>query len=495
MKIHPYQLCRWCDAALHQHRKWIWLISNALLLLLSAIFGLMWLVLPILLLANATTALYLLHRHHAFGEIYQRTPRPQDALCETVLIDAALIGQGTRLRGAAQPIDVADELSLRLGSGVLLLGAAMVLTADELPSADRSAILSAVQALNLKPDRLRSHNPLLRQECRDQLTIVTVRDGISERQYYLGAPAAVSACCTAIWEGQPRPMTEHDLLRIEDTARYITQADCRVLAWATALNNDTPVFLGMAGLGERIVPSVQGETAALRAMGLTVMLDAGNQPDADLAGLRSLLELPDHHARADIHLTAGQPGGTTSLCITRLPGDSLVEPVQQLRLRFRTIEDTLRRFLVLLALPLAVALLSGSSFTPLFLTGMLLYAAIAIGVDLTASCVRWPIPVMVCGLAIISRLFLSAQPPQTAAMASGLIAVVAGTCSVLRLCGKGFTLKGEGRGPSLVLTGVALLLLIGLVLYGMLQGIVSLIPLLFSLIIGVATILLMGWEN
>ena len=139
MKLQSYQLCRWCDRAVHDRRRWLWLAGNVLLLLLALVSGLAALLLPILLLANAVLALYLLHRHHAFGAVYQRTPRPTDAQCETVLIDAALIGQGTRLRAAAQPIDVADALSLRLGSGALLLGSAMTLTADELPPADRAA--------------------------------------------------------------------------------------------------------------------------------------------------------------------------------------------------------------------------------------------------------------------------------------------------------------------------------------------------------------------
>ena len=145
MKLKSYQLARWCDAALQGHRKWLYPAANVLILLFAWLLGLIWLILPALLLANAVLALYLLHRHHAFGAVYQRKPRPKDALCETVTIDASLIGQGTRLRAAAQPVDVADSLSMRLGSGALLLGAAMTLTADTLPPADRAAILSAVQ--------------------------------------------------------------------------------------------------------------------------------------------------------------------------------------------------------------------------------------------------------------------------------------------------------------------------------------------------------------
>ena len=181
MKLRPCQLARWCDAALGR-RKWLYLALCVLALLLSLLLGLTWLILPALLLMTAVLALYLLHRHHAFGTAYQRPPRPEDALCETVLIDASLIGQGTRLRAAAQPVDVAEALTMRLGSGTLLLGAAMTLTADALSPADRSAVLSAVQALNIKPDRMRSHNPVLAREQENGLTVVTVQDGMSERR-------------------------------------------------------------------------------------------------------------------------------------------------------------------------------------------------------------------------------------------------------------------------------------------------------------------------
>lgn len=495
MKLQPYQFSRWCDLAFRGRRKWLWLAANVLVLLLSLLLGLTWLILPALLMINAVLALYLLHRHHAFGTAYQRTPRPEDAQCETVLIDASLIGEGTRLRAAAQPIDVAEALSMRLGSGSLLLGAAMTLTADELPPADRSAILSAVHGLNIKPDRMRSHNPVLAREKAEDVTIVTVRDGMSERRYYLGMPADVARRCPAIWEGSTRPMTEQDHTRIEDTARYIAQGNCRVLAWATALEYEEPVFLGMAGLGEEINLSALQEVSALRSMGLTVMLDAGDQSDADLESLRALLELPDHHARADIHLTPRLLGRETPLGVTRLPGDSLVEPVSLLRQRFRTIEDTLRRFAQLLGFSLGIALLSGSTLAPVFLTGLLLFAAIAIGVDLTAPKLRCPTIVISCVLAFFTRLFLAAQPAALILMASGMISVAAAFSAAMRLCGKGFILKGEGSQLSLITLIAAAVIVFALLVYGVFQGIAVLLPLGFAVLVSAAILLLVTFEN
>ena len=494
MKLKSYQLARWCDAALLGKRKWLYPAANALLLLLAWPLHFLWLMLPALLFVNAVLALYLLHRHHAFGAVYQRTPRPKDALCETVTIDAALIGQGTRLRAAAQPVDVAESLSMRLGSGALLLGAAMTLTADALPPADRAAILSAVQSLNIKPDRMRSHNPVLAREEQGSITVVTVRDGMNERRYYLGAPMDVAALCPAIWEGSTRPLSDHDKARIADTERYITQANCRVMAWGTALNYEQPIFLGMAGVGEDVHISALSDVAELRTMGLTVMLDAA-QADTDLASLRMLLELPDHHARPDIRLTPDPITGESALGVTRVPGESLVEPIAQLRLRFRTIEDTLRRFALFLGIALGVAVLSGSTWMPLFITALVLFGAIAIGVDLTAPKLRTPTAVILLLIALLTRLFLLSQPGMLTLMASGLIALCAAVSAVMRLCGQGFVLKGAGSRLPLAMLGASALMALTLIVIGVMQGAAVVLPLAFAVLVGAAVFLLIALED
>ncbi len=492
MKVHPYQLSRWCSSLIHGRNKWLWLAANVILLVLALLLRLLWLALPPLLLIHATLALYLLHRHHAFGECYQRKPCPQDALCETVLIDADLIGQGTRLRAVAQPVDVAESLSLRLGSGTLLLGTAMTLTADALPPADRAAVLSAVQVLNIKPDRMRSHHPTIAREELNHLTVITVRDGMSQRRYYLGQPADVARQCASIWEGSTRPLTEQDHLQIQDSSRYIAQGACRVYAWATALDNEAPVFLGLAGLGEALhLPALQ-DAAALRSMGLTVMLDDAEHGQADLESLRALMELPAHHARADIHLTPRTLGDQKTLNITCRPGDSLTEPISLLRQHFHTIEDTLRRFALLLGLTLLTALLSACQWIPVLLTGLTLLSAITIGVDLTAPKLRWPSMLAVCLLALLSRAFLSAQSAELAFMVSGCVSITAAFSAILRLCGKGFTLYA--RSP-LAITIASAVMLLGTLVYGLLQGTAALLPLVLALLISAAIALLIAFSG
>lgn len=494
MKLHAYQLCRWCDAALHGRRKWLWLAANLLVLLLAALMNLLAAVICAVLFANAVLALYLLHRHHAFGAVYQRTPRPQDAQCETILIDAALIGEGTRLRAAAQPIDTAEMLSLRLGSGALLLGAAMTLTADELPPADRAAVLSAVRQLNIKPGRMRSHSPVLHREETDSVTTVTVRDGLQERRYLIGPADALARVCPSIWEGHSRPMTEQDHLRIADTARYIAQGSCRVIAWATALGEEEPIFLGMAGVGESIHLSAMQDVAALRNQGLTIMLDPGGQPDTDLESLRMLLELPDHHARADIHLTPTPVADSTALGITRTPGESLLEPISLLRQRFGTIEMTLRRFAVLLGIPLVLCLIFACWPAAVFATVLMGYTAIALGVDVNLPLPRWQTLLGVGLAAIIARLFLMTQPAALSLMGGGILAAcVAAGCAV-RLCGAGFRLKGPGGHTSLVL-GAAVLYTLLAVIAALGEGAALLLPLGFALLMAAVISLLLLLEH
>lgn len=496
MKLKPYQLALWCNAASHDRRLWFYLAGNALLLLLSLLLGLFWQAATVLLLLGATLAVYILHRHHAFGRSYQRKPRPTDALCETVLIDPILIGHGMRLRAAAQPVDVSDSLTLRLGSGALLLGTAMVLTSDEMPKADRSAILSAVNNLNLKPSRLMIHNPVLRRETLRDVKVIIVRDGLSDRHYYLGTPDAVAALCPSIWEGSTRPMQPHDLDRIEDTARYIAQGDCRVYAWATALEGEEPIFLGMAGIGEEVNLGAMQDAAALRSMGLTLMLEDGQNP-ADADCLRAMLQLPEHHARADIYLTEQiqeeKPNGP--LRITRHPGDSLVEPITLLRTRFQIIEDTLRRFCLMLGLTLLVCLITGAASACIGAAALLTAAAIWVGTDLTAPCLRWPTMIIVTVIALITRVFMSTQDAALLQAAGGILTIVTAICTARRLGGYGFRFSFRLRNPAFWLASAAALMLLALLITAFLQGPAALLPVFFSLLMSGLVFLLITLEN
>ncbi len=488
MRLRTYQLCRLCGGALEGKRRWLWLALNGAALLLALLLGAAWLILPALLLADGLIALYALLRRAYFGnERYQRLPRPEDAYCETVLIDATLLGQGTRLRAAAQPIDVAEGLSLRLGSGALLLGTAMTLTADELPPAERSAILSAVNALNIKASRLRSHNPVVSRRQEGELSLLTVRDGAANRVYIMGAPMEVAARCGRIWEGGERELTDHDRLRIADTARYIAQGNCRVIAWATGLEGETPTFLGMAGVGESIEPHAVQEVAALRSMGMTVMLDAAFESGADLESLRAILDLPDHHARPDIHLAPNPMPSVVTLGVARQLGDSLTEPITQLRQQFRNLEGTMRSAAMLLGPAMLFALLCGNALGALLICGLMGFAACRVGVA-TESRLSPAAALPVLGVALLSRFFLTSLTPELAFMVSGLLCAVVGLCAALRLCEGAFSPE-DGASRALLIAAGAMIL--ALVVFGALEGLSCLLPLGFALLLSIAAGLLL----
>lgn len=500
MKLKPYQLALWCDAVFHGRRKWLWLAGNILLLLLSLLLRLFWPALCLALLLNAVLLIYLVHRHHAFGAAYHRKPRPQDALCETVEIDAALIGHGVRVRAAAQPIDVADGLSMRLGSGTLPLGTAMVLTLDEVSSADRAAILSAANALHLTPSRLLIHNPVLERHREEDVTIVTVRDGMSKRRYYIGAAEAVARRCSAIWEGSTREMTERDHLRIADTAAYISQGDCRVLAWATALEHEPPIFLGMCGLGQEIHPGAQQDVATLRSMGLTLILSGKTHSALDLESLCALLQLPVLHAKADIRIFSGTPEEASvlppsPLVIIHNPEEHLMAPIIRLRERFHTIERTLRRFGLLLLLPLLTAAIAWPSPLTVVIALMLIGAAIFVGVDLTVPRLHWLTVILVSLLALLTRFLTGAQPEAIGVMAGGIITVTAAYYAMKRLCGTTFRFSLKLWNPTFWLTAATLVLCGLLIRHGVASGAAFLLPLVFALIISALIALLMTYES
>lgn len=475
MKLRSYQLCRWCDALWHARHRWFKLGLLLLALVLSVLLGLGWLSLPLAALTISVMVLYYAHLRHAFGASYQRTPRPKDALCETVLIDAELIGQGTRLRAAAQPIDVAESLSMRLGSGAVLLGAAITLTADELDPADRSALLSAVHGLNIKPDRMRTQYPVMARELEGTVHRITVKDGISQRRYYCGTPAEVADLCDSIWEGHTRPMEDYDHLRIADAASYIAQGECRVLAYATALDSEPPVFLGLCGLGEEIDLVAVQDVAALRTMGLTVMLAPG-ATGTDLDSLRALMELPQYHAKADLRLTTHAQAGETPLCITCKPGNSLQEPVHNLRARFRLTEDILRRFALYAGLPVLLGLLLSCWTASLTGCAMLLYAALLIGTDANALPPSKPRLMLLGFLALVSKAILLTQAAPLASLAGGIITVTAALACALRLCGSRY----QWRGHCLVLPAAAGLFLLISILTCLSHGLSLLLPLGFA---------------
>ncbi len=475
MRSRPLQICRMC--AYFTRWRYLWFLAAALLAwLLPGLLGnMLW---TALLGALALLALYALLRYACK---LPDSHRPENALAETVLVDASLIGRGTMLRAAAQPVDVAPELSLRLGSGALLLGTAMTLTAGELLEPDRLAIHRAVQKLNIVPERMRSHQPLLSREDAAGVTCIRVRDGAQERCYYAGSAAEVIALCDGIWEGEPRPMTSHDRLRLADTDRYLAQGQCRITAYATCLAGESPIFLGFAAIGEEIDPRARQDIATLRDMGLTVMLRNGNDPEMDAASLRILLGLNDMHARADIHLSDGSAAQASAVLTLRCTRDaSLVEPVRRLRENFAGIERALRRFACMGCLAFLPCLTTG--WTALLSMALLLGSVFFLGDRGTSKLPGRNTLILYGSAAFLSLLLLGAA--KGTALGCGLLVILASLGAALRLCDvRTLPALAQNQRPLLYLLGVAGVCLLVSLAVGIVQS-VTFLPMLFGVLMG-----------
>ncbi len=475
MKLKPLQFSRLCAP----FRKWryLWLIAPLLFAFIHPGIGL-----TAFSLMAASLALYRLLVQASRLPAASRPPRPEDALAETVLVDASLVGQGTLLRAAAQPVDAVDSLSLRMGSGALLLGSAMTITADDLPQADVLAIHRAVSKINIVPQRLSSHQPVLARTEEGGVRCIRVKDGLNERCYYRGAANSLIPLCQHIWEGEVRPMTEHDVLRLQDTARYISQAKCRVYAYATCLADEAPIFLGFAGIGEEIDSDARREIVDMRDLGLTVMLHTADDPETDAESLRALLRLPDLHAQADIHLTDGDSPDPKALSIRRRRGENLMEPIHQLRNGFTGIEMALRRFLLMLCAALLPCLAAG--WTAIAASALMLGGVFFIG-DKGHS--RLPVRktlIIHAVLTAIAWLFLGTA--EGTSLAHGLLTLLIALGCCARLCDvrTKAAIKAEKRALCYVLCIAAAGLVVSIVL-GVVQG-TALLSVLFALLMGAA---------
>lgn len=485
MKLQPLQLCRLCGSF---RRKWQLIVLAAALpaaLLLPGFFRTA--ALSLWCLAGSLLLMYRFLVNGSRLPVCLRPPVPKDGLCETVLVDAALIGQGTQMRAAAQPVDVASELSLRLGSGTLLLGAAMAQTAASLPLPEQSALHRAVHRINIVPQRLAQHQPTLSRTEEDGVITVTVRDGTNTRRYLMGSAEAIVPLCSRIWENEARPLTDRDRLRLLDTARYIAQGCSSVYAYATALADEEPIYLGAAGVGAEVSLTAIQDLTELRRSGLTVMLHDDGSQDVDLPSLRSLAGLPEHHAKPDVYLTIGTTPHQSALSIHREPGESLVSPVLALQEAYRSVEARLRSFALLLMLALLPGLAGHWAMPPAVCLLMVAGAAL-LSPGKSRPLPSW-ITLALCALLTgLAWAFLSAL----GALTSGccLLTLTALLGALMRHCGLDSvrTLKEQARPLAIIAAVCAVTCVVAALLLG---GTQHLAGLLFSLLMGCGGALLL----
>lgn len=428
---------------------------------------------------------YRTHGPDGMDKVYARVPVASDGRASTILIDASLLDEGTRMRCAAQPINVMPELSMKMGSGALLLGAAMTLLAQEMSPQDSAAAISAAKALNISNGLLRSRSPVLSRSQHNGITAITVRDGQRDRVYYMGEPLKLAALCGSIHEDRVRYITHNDRERIDDTERYIRTAGCRVVAYATAASGEKPTFLGMIGLGDGLREEALSEARKLRRLGFTLMLRDDGAVPVDMDALHEALDLQKIDARPDLFLCAGArtkkrllPDPGNSRCLTILPGDGpLSEPVARLAGYLTSLNKLLTRLTAAFGAVMLAALMGGSGLclagaALMMYAGLYFYGHPREDVRVSRAAVA-----LVAGAALLGRLFLSTVP--SGMHAGGFMAFLIAGAVAFGLSGRKPSL--QNLKPVLIILG-ALFLLQLLLSLGAMPGL--LLPAFFACICG-----------
>ena len=404
-------LCHW----LLQRRRWLLLIIGLGISALLAFFTPTWLWSALCAITVLVMAMLLIYRRDLkklWTEHHLRMPAPRDGHAELVMVDAALVDRGPAVLSAAQPVTPVQELSLRMGSGALLLGSAMVHLSDCLPRAAASALISAAQQMNLRPAALKQKNPVLFSGLEENVHVVTVQDGQEERSYYAGDAEAMLALCSGVWDSQVRLMGAGDRSRIMEAAREMAPHGETVYAFATAQEEEAPIFLGLAAIGDALEPAAIDELRQLRAMGLTLILRDDGTRLMDVDALRRQLDIPNLHARPDLHLCITNPyPDKHCLAIVRHEDRSLAEPVRQLREHFSRMSFMLGRLWGMLGLCLMCCVLVGGTLSVPACTAILTAAYLAFGSLTSARAVR-PLETGVMAAAcLLVRLLLSSIVP------------------------------------------------------------------------------------
>ncbi|MBQ8555327.1 MAG: hypothetical protein IJ438_05565 [Clostridia bacterium] len=366
---------------------------------------------------------------------FSRAPNRSETRCTAVALDAACLLEPLHLLSAAQPLEAAPTLSLRLGSGALLLGTAMTLLASALPDEARAAIEQAVTALHIRPDKLRAHQRILHETHQDGVAALTVQDGHAKRIYLMGDASQISTKCGTIWHGSPRPITADDRTAILAAASAMAGDEGRVIAYATAAGTDAPVFLGLIALGEGVRADAMAEVKALQSLGHVVRLHAQGPMADRLPLLQKRTGLAACDGTERILITPAPQGTTDALVITAPVGSAFAAPLMQLHARCQVLRSRGRLLGLLTALAMAGSLISRS---PWAMAAALLAGLINALILVDAPPRREGPPPVICALLPLLLLgaafhFLRAAQPGYAIPCAGLISICMTAAFTLRM--------------------------------------------------------------
>lgn len=137
-------------------------------------------------------------------------------LLRRACVDPSVLVEPRRMAAAHLPFEAAAQPRLR--SGALLWASAATVTHTLADEADQAAILAAVKPLGFTPEKFLARCPILRKVEQGGLQGYIVRDGLGQRAYFMGKPAALLDACALVWDQQERSKTADDLQQLPSGA-------------------------------------------------------------------------------------------------------------------------------------------------------------------------------------------------------------------------------------------------------------------------------------
>lgn len=478
------KLCHW----LLQGRRWLLFPLALTFTLFVPLFAPVWLFLLLLslqLLSAAMCAIYLRDMLHFTTPEHLRMPAPHDAHPEIVMIDAALLDHGPVMVGMAQPATPALEMHPSQGEGVKLLAGAICMVNTLLPRHDAQALINACRTqMNLTPTDMLTKHPVLSRGTEEGMKCITVQEEDAERTYFVGDAQTVLDACSRIHNRDEHLMSADERARIRGAAKDMSASGEHLYAFATALGDDEPTFLGLAAVGDDVDLAVIDHLQELRRMGMTLVLRDDSTRYMDVPVLRRNLGIPDLHARPDIHLCITNPyPDRHTLPIIRHADRNLVQPLKDLSHLFENLSIILRRLFRIMTLCLLCCVLAGGLHSALAVTAILATGYLTFGSLYTSRSIR-PAEIMLTGAAcLLIRLLLDAAAPAAQDFAGTLL------CMTLTFMVT-FTLRKPKQPMSLPLLlpllGVTVLFVLLQVMLSWSVLAVSVLPALFCIVCAAA---------
>ena len=133
-------------------------------------------------------------------------------LLRRACIDPSLMVEPRCMAAAHLPFEAGAQPRLR--SGALLWASAATVTHTLANEDDQAALLAAVKPLGFTPEKFLARCPILRQVEQSGLHGYIVRDGLGQRAYFIGKPAALLDACALVWDQQERSKADNDLQQL-----------------------------------------------------------------------------------------------------------------------------------------------------------------------------------------------------------------------------------------------------------------------------------------